>query len=289
MQTGHLAVEHGSARPSRVHRHLKRGVVSPGMRLTPVLHERLGPIPDWLNEELLETIAHEFRTPLTVVKGFLAVLLASGEALSPDQRLSTLRMMQANVDDLHAMVENLIAGISLQLPERAETPRPVNISVAVAEAAEKVGSRRRLEHAGVALAVDLPVVLGPVWGHHRYIRELAVQAIANAVKYSRPGSRVKVSGRNGFNFCELKVEDEGMGVSPDGLHRVLDAFSRHDAAYESGAAGTGLGLYIAKRIVRRYRGTMSLSRNEAGGTTLTIRLPRGGASIVPKANGACYR
>lgn len=103
MSVGCLAVKGGSIRSrSGARRYLRRGLSCPGIRLA---------------------LVHEFRTSLTVVKGFIEVLLASGDALSPEQRRSILKMIQVNAGDLHALGENLIMGVSPQPPGTSLTGR----------------------------------------------------------------------------------------------------------------------------------------------------------------------
>jgi signal transduction histidine kinase len=107
------------------------------------------------------------------------------------------------------------------------------------------------------------------------LRQLVLNLITNAVKYTPPGGRVRINLSRTGQAAVLTVSDTGIGISPEDLPRVFERFYRADAARTGDPGGTGLGLPIARWIARQHGGDVTLTSSVAVGTTATVQLPRG--------------
>jgi heavy metal sensor kinase len=226
--------------------------------------------------------SHELRTPLTILKGEIEVALRSAREPAEYQRvlasaLEEVGRMARLVDDL-LMLSRSDAG-ALRW-ERG----PVELDRLVEDAARQgvVLGQARAVRVGIQSLEPLIVE-----GDEQRLRQLLLNLVDNAVKYTPSGGRVDLSlrvakreedgappvDRPPEEFAEISVRDTGVGVPPEALPRVFDRFYRVDGARSREAGGTGLGLCIAKTIAEAHRGTIQVESELGVGSTFTVRLP----------------
>jgi signal transduction histidine kinase len=128
------------------------------------------------------------------------------------------------------------------------------------------GSAHRL-----VLRADEPPVV--VEGDEARLEQVLANLLSNAVKYSPTGGEVEVCVSRADGAAVVEVVDHGIGVPPDERPQLFAPFSRTPSAVESGIEGTGLGLYISRRIVEAHSGSIELRDTPGGGTTLRVTLP----------------
>jgi signal transduction histidine kinase len=216
--------------------------------------------------------SHELKTPLTVVRaGVERAITRPGmpqEALAP---------LEETLQQVNRMTELLDALLTLARADegRAELHRePVDLREIIEEAGET--GELLAEHAGVGIEIRLPpepVVL-PV--DRSRMRQLALNLIENAVKYTPRGGQVSVELAGNDGRVVFSVADTGIGIAPGDLPHVFDRFWRADSARTrtSERAGTGLGLAICKWIAEAHGGTIDVQSRPGRGTTFTVGLPR---------------
>ncbi|WP_213455016.1 sensor histidine kinase [Rhizomonospora bruguierae] len=215
---------------------------------------------------LVADVAHELRTPLANLRGYLEALKDDVIAPSPDLFASLhdeAVLQQRIVDDLQdlaqaeagTLVYHMAPVDAADLLEACRTAHQ-----AVADAA---GVRLNL-HA----ADPLPVHVDP-----DRIRQVIGNLVTNAVRATAPGGEVTLSGQAVPGGAVLRVADTGHGIAPDDLPHLFDRFWRADAARGRRTGGSGLGLAIAKEIVAAHGGTIEAASRVNAGTTFTIRLP----------------
>lgn len=267
-----------------------------------VLRRRRCTCGESLNRDVLEIISHEFRTPLTGLKGFLQVLMRAGGAADSAAQAGILQMMHDNVEELRYLVDKVVLAARLEA-DQAPAPGPVNLSVIAVEALGWFS--RPLRERGTAVRLDLPPVLGPVWGEAYYLRQMIAQLIGNSIKYAPASSVLTITGRDTQTTAVLVVADEGGGPSTSraggaDLNRLLLPFARGEAPGRGAHPGGGLGLYIVRRIVERHGGSLAVHGQTDEGLAVEIRLPKapassmawgneGGAAFVLAAEGPCGR
>jgi PAS domain S-box-containing protein len=231
--------------------------------------------------ERLALIAHEFRTPLSSILASVQLLEDFWTTMDEERRRGHLHRIEENVRHLSALArEGLFLGCAGNgradriCPEGGFRER-VSMEVLplcrriVEEFAAGEGRNATLRCVagpGVADAESFVALLDPV-----EFRVLLTNLLSNAVKYSPPGSVVEVLVGRRDDYLELTVTDEGAGISAADLPRLFEPFFRGESA--SAVAGTGLGLYIVKRLVDEAGGSLSVASAPDKGTAVTLLLP----------------
>jgi heavy metal sensor kinase len=216
--------------------------------------------------------SHELKTPLTVVRAGVERAITR-----PDLPQETLAPLEETLQEVNRMTELLEALLTLARADegRADLHKE---SVDIREIIEEAGETGELlaEHAGVAIEIHLPSepVVVPV--DRSRIRQLALNLIENAVKYTPRGGQVSVELGSHDGRVVFSVADTGIGIAPGDLPHVFDRFWRADSARTrtSERPGTGLGLAICKWIAEAHGGTIEVQSRPGRGTTFTVGLPR---------------
>jgi signal transduction histidine kinase len=126
----------------------------------------------------------------------------------------------------------------------------------------------------VALALDVPEKLDPLPCDEALLRQVLVNLVENALKYSPDGGRVGVRVADERDRVRIDVRDEGLGIPPSEQQRVFEKFYRLDPEMARGIGGSGLGLYISRKIVEQMDGSLSVRSAPGVGSTFTVVLPR---------------
>jgi signal transduction histidine kinase len=217
-------------------------------------------------DEVVSTVSHEFRTPLTSIIGNLDLVLADTEGLdSPVVR--RVEVAQRNAERLLALVSDLLMSASAAVhvhPRRTDLAGLVEASLGSAQA--------HAQASRVCLATD---VQGPLWAHVDPLRisQALDNLVSNAIKYSPDGGSVRVSASSGDGLVRLHVEDTGMGMTAADAGRVFTRFFRSPAVRDGSIPGAGLGLSITKAIVEGHGGSISCRTSPGHGSTFTLELP----------------
>jgi signal transduction histidine kinase len=220
-------------------------------------------------DEVVSTVSHEFRTPLTSIIGNLDLVLADTEGLdSPVVR--RVEVAQRNAERLLALVSDLLMSASAAVhlhPRRTDLAGLVEASLGSAQA--------HAQASRVCLAMD---VRGPLWAHVDPLRisQALDNLVSNAIKYSPDGGSVRVSATSGDGLVRLHVEDTGMGMTAADAGRVFTRFFRSPAVRDGSIPGAGLGLSITKAIAEGHGGSISCRTSPGHGSTFTLELPAGG-------------
>ena len=134
--------------------------------------------------------------------------------------------------------------------------------------------------AKVALALDAPPELAPLPCDEALLRQVLVNLVENALKYSPDGGRVGVRVADDSDRVRIEVRDQGLGIPPSEQQRVFEKFYRLDPEMARGIGGSGLGLYISRKIVEQMDGSLSVRSAPGVGSTFTVVLPRRSTASV---------
>src|SRR5213594_385291 len=216
--------------------------------------------------------SHELKTPLTVVRAGVERAITR-----PDTAPETLAALEETLQEVNRMTELLDSLLTLARADegRAELHRePVDLRQILEEAGET--GELLAEHAGVGIDIRLPAEPVVVSVDRSRVRQLALNLIENAVKYTPRGGQVSVELGSSNGRAVFTVADTGIGIAPGDLPHVFDRFWRADSARTrtSERAGTGLGLAICKWIAEAHGGTIEVQSRPGRGTTFTVGLPR---------------
>lgn len=237
-----------------------------------IAHTALKPTRDALasQKQFIGNVAHELRTPLSIIKTNIEVALLEGR-LDPKLRNALL----GNVDELDRtsdIINNLLSLNTLLNPERVEFSN-VDLGVVVDAALAKLSILAKQKN--ITLSVSKGEFL-IVSGNSVALEQAAMNLIKNAIIYTPQGGRVDIAiAPNYYGHIELRIHDTGVGISREDLFHVFEPFYRADRSRSRAHGGSGLGLTIVSELVKLHRGKITMQSTEKQGTTVVVSLPVG--------------
>jgi signal transduction histidine kinase len=235
--------------------------------------------------EFVAAVSHELRTPLAVIRS-AGENLADGVVAADDQVRRYGSLIESEGRRLTDMVERVMEFAGIASGVRTDARADVNVSRAIADAAEGVRADARERAVEVTIHVDgsLPHVAGDA----EALRSALQNIIGNAVKYSPSGGRVDVRAEAGGRCVRVTIVDRGIGIDADDLPHIFEPFFRGRRASDAQIRGTGIGLSVVQHVVRAHHGAVRVERRPGGGTTVTVELPVA-AAPEPDAAPAAQR
>jgi signal transduction histidine kinase len=220
-----------------------------------------------LRRQMTADIAHELRTPISIILGH-AEAVHDGIMVASPETFEIIRdeagRLERLVDDLRTL--SMADAGELQLMLRPSAPHDLLQQAQKAFAHQAARQEVRLE---VGADAGLPNVdVDP-----QRMREVFTNILDNALRYTPSGGRIILSAARVSDNIEVRVQDSGPGVPAEELDRIFDRFHRVQTARSREEGGSGLGLAIAKSIVERHRGTIAAESRENQGLAIIVRLP----------------
>jgi two-component system phosphate regulon sensor histidine kinase PhoR len=228
-----------------------------------------------VRRDFVSNISHELRTPLASIKA-LVDTLRDGAISDPPAAEHFLERMEIEVDSMTQMVQELL---ELSRIESGQAPLrlfPSALVPLIAPAVERL--RPQAARADITLTVVLPDELPQVMVDADRIRQVVINLVHNAIKFTPPGGFVTVTARAVPDGIVVSVADTGAGIPAEDLSRIFERFYKADRARSSG--GTGLGLAIAKHTVQAHNGRLWVESTEGKGSTFSFTLPLVNISIT---------
>ena len=226
---------------------------------------------DRLKRDLLATVSHELKTPLTVILGTLGTLSRRGTALDPAERREFVDMAVRQGTRLKELIEQLLLAARFEQTSAEPAERPLVDAVALARDALAAA---RVAHPGRELVLEAREVL-PVRAAPEAVLQVLGNLLDNAAKYAPDLGPVRLEATRYGPLAVLAVEDTGPGVPPADRERIFERFTQLDSGATRRAGGVGLGLYIARRLARDQDGELLLTdpTPPGHGARFELRLP----------------
>ena len=219
----------------------------------------------------LTNMSHEFRTPLNSVLGFTSVMLEEASDLSARHR-SFLERIQANGRDLLFLVNDILDLAKIESGQTDLEREPVDLSELVGSVLARL--ELQAQQKGLELRADLPEPLAPLVTDSRRLKQVLLNIVGNAVKFTETGHiTVRVAADPVTGRAErFEIEDTGIGISYEQQDRIFVAFHQGDGSLSRRYAGTGLGLTISRSLSEALGFRLQLWSRVGVGTTFTIYL-----------------
>ncbi len=221
-----------------------------------------------LRSQFVATISHELRTPLASLHG--AALTLREHDLPVQTQDDLLEMIAEQSNRLANLVEEILVAGQLDsgsLSVVADTFAPEELVRGVAKAARsRVEDERRID-------VVVPSAVPKVHGDGERTRQVLLNLLDNAIKYSPSGGRIEVALVVAGDRLRFSVQDQGLGIPVGEQERIFDKFYRLDPDQRRGIGGTGLGLYICRELVQSMHGSIWVESETGTGTTFAFELP----------------
>ncbi|MBV9553322.1 MAG: response regulator [Alphaproteobacteria bacterium] len=231
----------------------------------------------------LATMSHELRTPLNAIIGFSEMMLREvlGELGNEHYK--------SYVADIHASGTHLLQIVNDILDLSKAEAGKIDLCEDVFELRDIMGAvnqltANRIEAAGLTRIVDLPDGLPPICGDERKTKQVLLNLIANAVKFTPVGGRITITGRHDLDEgLAVTVADTGIGIPEGDLERVLKPFEQVGSSFSRQHQGTGLGLPLVKAVMELHGGRLLLNSEFGVGTAVTVVFPPERLILDPNA------
>ena len=214
---------------------------------------------------MISKIAHELRSPLTSVKGFSATLIKRWDRFTDEQRLQFVETIHADAERMGRIVSEVLDLARLETGRLELHPTIVNLQ---SVATKTVSSYQSLQ-GGDRATVDIPEDL-TAWVDAERIAHVIGNLVENGIKFSDDGA-VALSAKRVGDMVELVVRDEGVGISDEQLSTVFEGPA--PAGGKATPSGTGLGMYLSRRLVEAHGGTIKVESELGEGSTFTVTVP----------------
>lgn len=231
---------------------------------------------DRLKQQIVTTLSHELRTPLTYISGYTELALEDLPSLSTEQLQQFLEGIQRGSERLNRVVQDLLLLARLDTGQAAAEfrllvqPHP-NLGALIRQTVAEY--EPLAAQSGIALEVHVPPELPSVLLCEPFFADALGRLVDNAIKFSRgKGDRVIVEARNAGDWVEISVKDHGVGIRPEDIPHLFERFRQIDRERME-QQGVGVGLAIARELIRLHSGDIVVESRFGEGSTFTIRLP----------------
>lgn len=225
-----------------------------------------------VRSEFLANVSHELRTPIFSVQGFLETLL-DGAIDDPGVNRDFLQKAHRHATRLNTLLNDLIEISRIESGEMKMSFRFFAVGEFVRQVVEEMRGAAGKKQLQLNVHVETPADL-QVYGDRERLKQVMVNLIDNAIKYTDAGGMVTCSVRSDDSVCRIEVADTGSGISSEHLNRIFERFYRVDRDRSREVGGTGLGLAIVKHIVEAHGGTIKVESEVGKGSTFSFTLKR---------------
>ena len=223
-----------------------------------------------LKSEFLANVSHELRTPMNAIIGYSKLMLDGLDGELNSQQEADLQRVTTAADNLLSLINGL-----LDLSKIEAGRMEINVEeLDIPPLAEEVIAlmRPQADAKGVGIGSEMAAALPAVLGDRARIRQVLVNLMSNAVKFTDEGS-VTMSASSADGWVTVSVRDTGIGISPEAQSYIFDEFRQADASTTRRYGGTGLGLAISKRLVALHGGRIWVESASGGGSIFSFTLP----------------
>ena len=233
---------------------------------------------DHRKDEFLAMLAHELRNPLAAIHGALTLAAEDG---SEEEREWVSSVVDRQVGHLSRLIDDLLDVSRISRGKIGLRPEPLDLKVIVALAAEAV--RPLMKARRHEFLIDLDPGALTLVGDRTRLEQVLVNLLSNAAKYTDDGGRIRLSARQESGEIRIRVEDDGVGISPEMQPKVFDLFTQVDPSLDRAQGGLGIGLTLVKTLVEMHGGRVSVKSEPGLGTEFLVSLQA--ASDASKVEG----
>lgn len=224
-----------------------------------------------LQQEFIATVSHELRTPLTCIIGALGLMGADVESDLPAGARRLLQIAQQNGERLQRLIDDILDSVktNIEALDLSLETQPINkLIAATIDNNLAFAARFNVRLVSDLLSDHVSARVDP-----SRLQQVITNLISNAVKFSPADEVVRVTLRRERGFAHISVADRGPGIPENFRSRIFEKFSQADSSDARAGGGTGLGLYIARKLVMRMGGSIDFHSQPGAGTTFRVMLP----------------
>lgn len=217
--------------------------------------------------DFVSMVSHELRMPLTAIKAYVDTLQRQDVEFDEESRGNFIAIIARETDRMIKLIDELLDLQRMESGRLEVDPRPVDLGALIRDIVERI----QPQYPDNTIATDISPEMGPVMAEADKMEQVMLNVLSNAVKFSAPGSPLRVRARPLGHKAMVSVADHGVGIPADQLPHIFDKYHRVPGG--SGAGGSGLGLYVARTIVEAHGGRVWAESGEGEGTTVMFTVP----------------
>lgn len=235
-----------------------------------------------MKNEFISSVSHELRTPLTAIRGWAETLLDTDNYDAATLKKG-MRVISAETERLSGMVEELLDFSRIQNGRFSLVFQKLDLLAELGEAVLIYTEKANREQ--IRIIYNEPEMLPIIYGDKNRLRQVFINIIDNAIKYSDPGGTVKIDAFARDNDIYISVADSGCGIAPEDLPKIKTKFYKANHTRR----GSGIGLAVANEIIQMHKGSIEIESTLGVGTTVLIRIPVSGPENVPEQSSILER
>ena len=228
-----------------------------------------------LRANLLRSISHDLRTPLTAISGNAGILLSADENLPEETRRQMYNDIYDDAAWLHNLVENLLALTRIEEERMRLNTQPHLVEEVVSEAMQHISRQKDAHRITVSHQNDLLLAKCDA----RLISQVIINLVDNAIKYTPEGSRIEISTREENGRAVISVADDGPGIPDEEKERVFQMFYTGSKPVADSRRSLGLGLNLCRSIIKAHGGEIWVGDNTPQGSVFTFTVPVGEVKV----------
>ncbi len=224
-----------------------------------------------IKSQFVSMVAHELKTPLAAVQGFINIILDDSIDTSKEQQKDYLKRSTIRLKGLTDLVNDLLDISRMELKTKHREIEDVDLKNIISSTLQFLEFETKKKGIDVQLFIekDLPSIKAD----QSEISRLFTNLISNATKYNKEQGTISITACVDKSYISIKVQDTGIGMKPEETKKLFSEFYRAKNENTRGISGTGLGLSIVKKIVESYYGKIDVDSSYGFGTTFTVHLP----------------
>jgi signal transduction histidine kinase len=228
------------------------------------------------HDALVSVTSHELKTPLTAIKATAELLISYD--VTKAQREEMMGDIYRQAERLELLIREILDASQIDSGRMPLELAPVDLKDIVAAVLDEL----QTQTADADLLVKIPPRMPPVWADASKLRQILVNLITNAIKYSPQDTRVVLSASVHDQAVRVEVKDRGIGIKSEDQTRLFKKFQRISDPSTRRTAGTGLGLYIVRGLVELHGGTVDVKSAYGKGSTFAFTIPMAKAKSRPR-------
>jgi signal transduction histidine kinase len=230
---------------------------------------------DVARREFLTNVSHQLRTPLTTAGGFLQMLQKG--AIPPEKTADAMESVSRNVQQIAGLVNDILFVQEMDLI--LDQFEPVNLVELTRQVTSRLAGRIKAKKIDLRIKPDL--FLPSVMGDRQSLERAFTALVDNAVKFSAEAGRVEIRLRRKADHVAVEITDQGIGIDPTILPHIFERFYHLDKSGDQLFEGLGLGLAIARQVIRQHKGRLDVTSTPGRGSTFTMWLSVRGENGEP--------
>jgi len=224
-----------------------------------------------LKSQFVSMVAHELKTPVSAVLGFLDIINDEKIEISKEKEKEFLERSATRLKGLLDLVNDLLDISRMELGTKQR--EIVDIKIDEAINSTLLFLEIQIKEKGITVSTDFEDNLPAIKVDQNEINRVFTNILSNAIKYNKDNGSIKIAARTANNYVNIEISDTGIGLKPEEKNQLFQQFYRAKNGKTRGISGTGLGLSIVKQIVESYHGKIEVESEWGIGTKFSIYLP----------------